>query len=193
MLYEILTLRAPFESAHGDAISLARECRIVPPEAVVAASTPPARLCAIAMKALAKAREHRYQTVEALRDDIEGFLRGGGWFAARHFQSGSLIIEEGEIGDRAYIVSEGTCEVFRTVGERTESLRVVGPGGVVGEVGLFTGARRVASVRAVTDVVALVVTKEALERELGRAGWMRSFVEAGIARFVELDEIRRRA
>jgi len=112
---------------------------------VVAASSPPARLCAIAMKALAKAREHRYQTVEALRDDIEGFLRGGGWFAARHFQSGSLIIEEGEIGDRAYIVSEGTCEVFRTVGERTESLRVVGPGGVVGEVGLFTGARRVAS------------------------------------------------
>jgi serine/threonine-protein kinase len=193
MLYEMLTLRAPFESRHGDAISLARECRIVPPDEVVPASSPPARLCAIAMKALAKAREHRYQTVEALRDDVEGFLRSGGWFAAQRFQSGSLMIQEGEIGDRAYIVSEGTCEVFRTVGERTERLRVVGPGGVVGEVGLFTGTRRVASVRAVTEVVALVVTRDALEREFGRAGWMRSFVEAGIARFAELDEIRRRA
>ena len=194
ILYEILTLRAPFEPIrYGDAISLARECRVVPPDEVVPASSPPARLCAIVMKALAEAREHRYQTVQALRDDVEGFLRSGGWFAAQRFQSGSLIIEEGEIGDRAYIVSEGTCEVFRTVGEQTERLRVVGPGGVVGEVGLVTGARRVASVRAVTDVAALVVTRDALERELGRAGWMRSFVEAGIARFAELDEIRRRA
>ena len=193
MLYEILTLRAPFESTHLDAISLARECRIVPPDEVVPASSPPARLCAIAMKALAKAREHRYQTVQALRDDVEGFLRSGGWLAARRFKSGSLIIEEGDIADSAYIVSEGTCEVFRTVGEGTERLRVVGPGGVVGEVGLFTGKRRVASVRAVTDVIALVVTPDALERELGRAGLMRSFIEAAIARFAELDEIHRRA
>ena len=194
ILYEILTLRAPFEpTRHGDAISLARACRIVPPDEVVPASSPPARLCAIAMKALAEAREHRYQTVQALRDDVEGFLRSGGWFAAQRFQSGSLMIEEGEIGDRAYIISKGTCEVFRAVGERTERLRVVGPGGVVGEVSLFTGVRRVASVRALTDVVALVVTRDALERELGRAGIMRPFVEAGIARFAELDEIRRRA
>ena len=165
----------------------------MPPDEAVPASSPPARLCAIVMQALAQAREQRYQTVQALRDDVEGFLRSGGWFAAQRFQSGSLIIEEGDIGDRAYILSEGTCEVFRTVGERTERLRVVGPGGVVGEVGLVTGARRGASVRAVTDVTALVVTADALERELGRAGWMRSFVEAGIARFAELDELRRRA
>lgn len=57
----------------------------------------------------------------------------------------------------------------------------------------FTHMSLPPSVRAVTDVVALVVTKDALERELRRAGWMRLFVEAGIARFAELDEIRRRA
>jgi eukaryotic-like serine/threonine-protein kinase len=194
ILYEMLTLRAPFEpTGYGDAITLARQCRVVPPDEVVPASSPPARLCAIVMKALAEAREHRYQTVQALRDDVGRFLRSGGWLAAQRFQSGSLIIEEGEVGDRAYIISEGTCEVFRAVGDRIERLRVVGPGGVVGEVGLFTGARRVASVRAMTDVTALVVTRDALERELERAGLMRSFVEAGIARFAELDEIRRRA
>ena len=78
------------------------------------------------------------------------------------------------------------------MGGQTEILRVVGPGGVVGEVALFTGARRVASVRAVTDVMALVVTRQALEREIGRASWVRAFVEAGIERFAELDEMRRR-
>ena len=81
--------------------------------------------------------------------------------------------------------------MFRTRRDRTEILRVVGPGGVVGEIGLVAGTPRVASVRAVTDVTALVVTREALERELGRSGWMRAFVEAGIVRFAELDGLRR--
>ena len=102
------------------------------------------------------------------------------------------MLRDGDNAGGAYIVTEGTCEVYRTVGDRTEILRLVGPGGVVGEVGLFTGARRVASVRAVTDVTALVVTPAALEQELGRASWMRAFVEAAIARFVELDDVRRR-
>src|SRR5262249_3014310 len=108
ILYEILTLRAPFEpTPNSDSVSLARECLVVPPGRVAPVSRSPARLCAIAMKALAKAPEHRYQAVQGLRDDIEGFLRSGGWFAAQRFESGSLIIEEGEIGDRAYLVSEG--------------------------------------------------------------------------------------
>jgi serine/threonine-protein kinase len=193
ILYEMLTLRAPFEAAtYADAIMLARQCRVVPPDEAAPASSTPARLCDIVMRALARAREERYQTVQALRDDVEGFLRSGGWFAAQRFPSGALMIAEGEIGDRAYIVSEGTCEVFRTVSGRTEILRRVGPGGVVGEVGLFTDSSRVASVRAVTDVAALVVTRDALEQELGRAAWMRSLVEAEIERFAELDEIRRR-
>jgi hypothetical protein len=85
------------------------------------------------------------------------------------------MLREGDEGGNAYIVSQGTCEVYRSVGDRTETLRVVGPGGVVGEVGLFTGARRVANVRAITDVTALVVTPAALEQELGRASWMRAF------------------
>jgi serine/threonine-protein kinase len=53
------------------------------------------------------------------------------------------------------------------------------------------GTPRVASVRAVTDVTALVVTREALQQELGRASWMRAFVEAAIVRFAELDDLRR--
>jgi CRP-like cAMP-binding protein len=165
---------------------------IVAPDVVAAESGPPARLCEIIMRALAPDREERYQTVEALREDLESFLRSGGWFVARRFPRGTVVLREGDEGDGAYIVSQGMCEVYRSVGDRTEILRVVGPGGVVGEVGLFTGARRVASVRAVTDVTALVVTPDALERELGRASWMRAFVEAAVVRFIELDQVRRR-
>jgi CRP-like cAMP-binding protein len=62
----------------------------------------------------------------------------------------------------------------------------------VGEVALPTGSARVASVRALTDVSAFVVTRDALERKLDRASWLRAFVDAGVRRFVELDEARRR-
>ena len=193
LLYEMLTLRPPFAGTGlDDVLEAARRCVVIAPDVVAAESGPPARLCEIVMRALAADRRARHQTVDALRDDLEGFLRSGGWFAARRFPRGAVMLHEGDEGDGAYIVSQGTCEVYRTGGDRTEILRVVGPGGVIGEIGLFTGARRVASVRAVTDVTALVVTPAALEHELGRASWLRVFVEAAIARFVELDEVRRR-
>ncbi len=193
LLYEMLTLRPPFAgTALEDVLETARRCAVVPPDVLAAASAPPARLCDIVMRALSADRGARHQTVDALRDDLEGFIRSGGWFAARRFPSGTIMLHEDDEGDGAYIVTQGTCEVYRTIGDRTEILRVIGPGGVVGEVGLFTGARRVASVRARTDVTVLVVTPAALEQELGRTSWMRAFVDAAIARFVELDDVRRR-
>jgi serine/threonine-protein kinase len=192
LLYEMMTLRPPFAGSElNDVLEAARRSVVVAPDVVAAESGPPARLCEIIMRALAPDREERYQTVEALREDLESFLRSGGWFVARA-SARHRHVREGDEGDGAYIVSQGMCEVYRSVGDRTEILRVVGPGGVVGEVGLFTGARRVASVRAVTDVTALVVTPDALERELGRASWMRAFVEAAVVRFIELDQVRRR-
>jgi serine/threonine-protein kinase len=193
LLYEMMTLRPPFAGNDlRDVLEAARRCVVVAPDVVAAANGPPARLCEIAMRALAADRGDRHQTVDALRDDLESFLRSGGWFVSRRFPRGDIMLREGDEGGNAYIVSQGTCEVYRSVGDRTETLRVVGPGGVVGEVGLFTGARRVASVRAITDVTALVVTPAALEQELGRASWMRAFVEAAVVRFIELDRVRRR-
>jgi serine/threonine-protein kinase len=192
LLYEMLTLRSPFAGeTFAEVLQAARDGRIVPPDQATPAHEPPARLCEIIVRALAADRAERHPTVDALRDDLEAVLRSGGWFPAQRFARGDLLLREHDVGDRAYILTHGTCEVFRTLRDRTEILRVVGPGGVVGEIGLVTGTPRVASVRAVTDVTALVVTHQALERELGRSGWMRAFVEAGIVRFAELDGLRR--
>ncbi len=194
MLYELLTLRAPFAGDNfEDVVLAARRGHVRRPEDVVAGHHLPARLCDIAMRALAPARSDRHASVEALRGELEDFLRSGGWFATQRFPSGALVLEEGQPSDRAYLITDGTCEVFRGTAARTERLRVVGPGGVVGEVGLLTGSPRIASVRALTDVTALVVTRDAFEHELTRASWMRPFFDAAVARFVELDERRRRA
>jgi hypothetical protein len=90
-----------------------------------------------------------------------------------------------------YLVSEGTCEVSRTVDGRTEILGSSVPEASSVRWGCSLG-RGASRAYLLTGVAALVATGEALEREIGRADWMRSCVEAGIEQFAELDEIRGR-
>jgi serine/threonine-protein kinase len=194
MLYEFLTLRAPHAAADvPNALASAQRGSVPAPDDVVPNRLVPAALSAIAMRALAAEREARHPSVVTLKTDVENFVRAGGWFAARHFPAGALILREGDPSDVAYIVTQGRCEVSRTTssGERTR-LRVVGPGEIFGEVGLVTSTPRLADVHALSDVTALLVTPDALERELSRSGWVRGFIAAAVTRFAELDLAQRR-
>jgi serine/threonine protein kinase len=82
LLYEILTLHPPVDKTGGFRAILGCVVRgeILPPQerepARARAGKIPPELAAIAMKALALKPEDRYQTVEALRGDIERFLEG---------------------------------------------------------------------------------------------------------------------
>ena len=78
ILYAILTLKPSVEKA-GEAIALlihVVEGDIQRPKVRAPQRHVPPELSAIAMKALAKAPKDRYQTVEALRRDLELFLEG---------------------------------------------------------------------------------------------------------------------
>jgi serine/threonine-protein kinase len=188
LLYHILTLRPPWRGAVPlDAWAQARRGVVPEPTAVVGDRPLPARLCRIAMRALAAEPGDRHASVEDLRDELQDFLRGGGWFEQAHFARGTAIVREGERGTTAYIVTAGTCEVYRTGAGGRHVLRTVGPGQVFGEVGLITEEPRTATVEAKTDVTALVVTRDTLEREVAQRSWMRAFVQAAVERFVELD------
>src|SRR4051812_5671396 len=74
----MLTLQAPIDKEGGYLAILMRvtQGEIVPPEQRTRARSIPRELSAIAMKALAKNPESRYQSVEALRKDIERFQEG---------------------------------------------------------------------------------------------------------------------
>lgn len=192
ILYEILTRRPPWVApTAADAFRRACAGAVIPPAIAVPDRPLPAGLCRMAMRALAADPRERYASVDALRADVEEFLGGGGWFETARFAAGTVIVREGDAGDCAYIVTAGTCEVYRTSGGTRRVLRVVGPGGVFGEVGLFTTSPRIASVEARTEVTALVVTHAALEHELARSSWMRAMVRATADRFAEADRRRR--
>src|SRR5260221_13836547 len=114
------------------------------------------------MRALSRNREERYADVVALRDDVEDFLRGGGWFDSELFAPGLTIVQQGDAAGAAYIIVRGRCEVYKTTAGTRTLLRRLGPGDVFGETAILTGEPRTASVVAVDEVLVKVVTSEAL-------------------------------
>ena len=63
----------------------------------------------------------------------------------------------------------------------------MGPGESSGETAVLTEKPRSASVKAVTDVVLVVVTRDVMSSALGLNSWMGAFVKALADRFREVD------
>jgi len=91
--------------------------------------------------------------------------------------SGSVLFEQGSIGDLIYIVSEGELEVVRELAAGGEELlKVALPGDYFGEIGPLFGMPRSATVRARTDATVVGYTAQAFRQRLGAAG-VRDLIE----------------
>ena len=65
---------------------------------------------------------------------------------------GQTLFNEGDPGDRLYVVAEGKVKLGRTAGDGRENLlAVMGPGEMFGELSLFDPGPRTAAATAVTD------------------------------------------
>jgi predicted Ser/Thr protein kinase len=192
ILYFILTGRPPYlGSTITEILSAASEGRT--PDLSSVELPIPARLSDIVSKALSPEREHRFATAMQMHEAIEQFLFTGEWFTRRRYAAGELIVREGERGERAYIVESGECEVFRGGPGREVAIRTIGPGEVIGELALFTAGPRTASIRALTAMTLLEVTREALEQELPHGSWTRQIIDSLAQRFVSVDQSSRPA
>jgi len=192
ILYQILTGDAPYpgETSSG-AVSLARRGKPKQPQDVAGDRPLPPAQCRIAMRALATRPDDRFASVEELKAEVEGFVRGGSFFTAHTFAAGTVIVKEGDPADAAYVITEGTCEAFVRQRGRRITLRTFGPGDVFGEGALFAVGARNASVAAVDQVTAIVVSREILHEELALDSWMGAFVRALAVRYRDLDARRR--
>ena len=76
----------------------------------------------------------------------------------RTVRSGVTLFEKGDTGDTMFVVVEGSVEVV----DNGETLAVLGPGAVFGELALLTSEPRSASVRATTRTHLLALEQRAL-------------------------------
>jgi serine/threonine-protein kinase len=190
LLYKMLTGAPPWPGPFERALIMAQMGEIRPPdESTGVAVRPPPDLSRIAMKAMARLPEERYQTAQQVADELRAFLRGGNWFPLHKFPAGAVIVREGDRPEAAYIITAGHCEVRKRESSdpsRSVTLRTLKPGDVFGETAIFADAPRSASVVALDEVSAVVVGRAALD-DLLRSSWLGLFVKALADRFLDLD------
>jgi signal transduction histidine kinase len=80
--------------------------------------------------------------------------------------AGDVLIQQGDLGDAAYVVIHGEFEVQKQAGQSLIKIDVRNPGDVVGEMALLSSAPRMATVIAKTDAETLRIPKEAFEKLL---------------------------
>lgn len=80
------------------------------------------------------------------------------------FAEGEALLHHGDRGDVCYAIMQGDVMVSAT---STQGATVVlarrGPGALIGELGMWDGLPRTATVRATTDVVAIALSADQLE------------------------------
>ena len=107
------------------------------------------------------------------------------------FPAGSLLMTEGDFATSMFAIVGGEVEV--TIADRhggEHDVAMLKSGDIVGEMSLMTGARRSATVSALTPVVAVEITKFSLETIFSRAPELIDrFGEILHRRQAELDKI----
>jgi CRP/FNR family cyclic AMP-dependent transcriptional regulator len=123
---------------------------------------------------------------DVLTDDEIDMLAARARFIA--FPEGAVPMEEDAPGTSMFVIAKGKVGV--TVAEDASPLATLGPGDIIGEMSLLTGARRSATVTALEPVEVLEVNKEALAHVLSMSPTLVGrFVDMLIRRQRMLDRI----
>jgi cAMP-dependent protein kinase regulator len=104
-------------------------------------------------------------------------------FGAEYFPAGSVIIRQGDIPDKFYLITKGRVEVVRReAGGEETVINVMETGDFFGEIGLLQQSLRVATIRAVTDVQLMAMDRQTFRRWLDSSHVIWDEVNAVMAR-----------
>lgn len=81
------------------------------------------------------------------------------------FYAGQKIFKEGDRGDRAYLIQDGTVEIVKN----GMALATLSKGELFGEMALVDDQPRMASANAITDVSVVVISREVFREKLAKA------------------------
>ena len=79
--------------------------------------------------------------------------------AQQHFEPGEIVFSEGDLGDSVYVIRAGECEVLRETARGPQRLAVLRQGDYFGEMAVLSDASRNATVRAISALEVLVISK----------------------------------
>ncbi len=167
-LHKILTLEAPYYADNiNDVLQLALDRKLEVPQIQNPRIQNPDELLRITLKAMHPKKKKRYKSVDHMINDLEALISGK-WSDPKKktFKKGDHLIKEGETGKEAYLILKGEVEVYKESKEGRLSLDTLGRGAIVGEMSLIAKDKRNASVVALEDTDAAILTKNVLTQNI---------------------------
>jgi len=82
------------------------------------------------------------------------------------YQAGEVIVNQGDEGDCMYVIQEGQVEILKEIDGRKVQLALRGEGEFFGEMALFEGGTRTATVRAMGTARVLTIDKKNFLRRI---------------------------
>ncbi len=109
-------------------------------------------------------------------------------------EKGSFLLMEGEGSPRsAYLLLEGEVEVFVDDVDGSETLLfTLGPGELVGELGLISNEKRMAHVRCLTSVQALSISKKLWDENMKNEAFAKKLIASLVSRYTATQNVVRR-
>ena len=100
------------------------------------------------------------------REDLDALAAGA---ITVRLEPGETVFEEGDVGDRCFVIQAGAVKVLRRLadGQRVTLARL-GPGAVFGELALFEGDRRSATVQAAEETIVVGLGSDQVSEALRR-------------------------
>jgi ATP-binding cassette subfamily B protein len=95
-------------------------------------------------------------------------------FSVEHARAGTVLVHEGDVADKFYVIARGRVEVTRDNGTGTRNLVVVlEDGDYFGEAGLLHDAPRNATVTTLTDSICLVLDRQHFQQVIAATPSLR--------------------
>ena len=186
LLYFALTGRAPHEAHNqSERLLLVQTTSPTPPTELVHGIPPFLEDLVMSSMSfsLMNVRVRRIRSSSIL----QAYVRAGADFPLVYFEEGDVIIEEGDVGDTAYFIESGRCEVRRCIDGVSQKIRIMNAGEAFGESAILARTTRTATVVALEACALRVVDRSRIEAELdGMRPWMRTFMRTLAVRFGEL-------
>ncbi|HEX5442460.1 MAG TPA: cyclic nucleotide-binding domain-containing protein, partial [Pirellulales bacterium] len=108
------------------------------------------------------------------RDVTQIRLRDGQAVRQEHFEPGQVVFDQGDFGDKLYVVVRGEAEVT----DNGAVLRALGAGDVFGEIALIADTPRTACVRALTALDLVAVPRRAFGQLVTHLPGVRESMES---------------
>jgi diguanylate cyclase len=88
---------------------------------------------------------------------------------SEEFAFGQTIFTQGEPGHVAYVVRKGNVAISTMLNSVSTPIATRGPGEIIGEMALVSGARRSATAKAATDCVLTALPRAEVDRRMDEA------------------------